>query len=144
MKTVEVKITPELKTATCEICGQKFEGRFCVERATEHELIPLTEAKFEIGDIILTLPEWIPSINIATIEKIYFNSDHKPYYNYGRYTEEYETLLKPDTNNAISETELLYSPDYEVLRKRILYLGIHSILREIKQSLLDIKTKKED
>lgn len=129
----EEKTRPEVESATCKICGRRFDGRFCGERARDHELIPVREAKFEVGDTIVTLPNRIIYINVSTIGKIEIDSKHNPRYDDGYHTEERGTLLKSSADGAITEDKLLHSPDHELLRDRILLLGIRSIINEIEQ-----------
>lgn len=125
----------EILSAKCTICGKVFEGKDCVEKAEEHEKIPVKGSTCNVGDIIVNIDNnnYIESHIIKNIfpsksnhEEVY-NNRHNFDISFKIQTKEIEGL------KTIDKLDLLNNPIYCDLRNKLVEIKIDKILYNILQ-----------
>jgi len=127
----------EVMSAKCTVCGKIFEGKNCVQKAEEHEKIPVEKTIHEIGDI-LVYPKRDGNFNVYIISMVYIGEyEHKQVY-YG--CNDHENMFKLQINNVdgvriVDKEDLLNNPYYTDLRHKVMELWIHNLFGHLSNSM---------
>lgn len=127
----------EIMSAKCTVCGKIFEGKDCVQKAEEHEKIPIEEPIHKIGDTIM-YPKSDGSCTIYKISTIEI-STREHVLAYEGFTNFANTFrLKTDKiygKKVINEADLLNDPYYEDLRNRIVKLWVADFIERLSNNM---------
>lgn len=126
----------EITSAECTVCGKAFHGENCLEKAEEHEKIPVGKPVYKIGDT-LVYPKEHGYCRITVINHIGFSQDgHKVTYNGMHNCMNVFKLPVTERDGicTISKVDLLNSPSCADLRSRLLEISINDILADISRN----------